>query len=142
MKLKLIRTFSGPEYTIGKLEINGSYYCDTLEDTNRDLNKNGIFDGAEKKIPGKTCIPYGTYGITVTPSPKFGRDLPRLLKVPSFEGVLIHRGNSPEDTEGCILVGKNSIKGKVLNSTIYEVDLVKKMKEAISKGESITIEIV
>lgn len=134
--------FLGPEYTIGKLSIDGKPYCDTLEDPNRDTNKNGIFDGDEKKVAGNTCIPFGKYKIIVNVSPRFGRELPRLLNVPSFDGILIHRGNTAKDTAGCILVGENSMKGKVLNSTIYEVDLTKKIKEAISKGEEVTIEIV
>lgn len=134
--------FLGPEYTIGKLSIDGKPYCDTLEDPNRDTNKNGVFDGNEKKVAGNTCIPFGKYKVTVNVSPRFGRELPRLLNVPSFDGILIHRGNTAKDTAGCILVGENSVKGKVLNSTIYEVDLTKKIKEAISKGEEITIEIV
>lgn len=132
----------GPEYTIGKLSIDGKPYCDTLEDPNRDTNKNGIFDGDEKKVAGNTCIPFGKYKVIVNVSPRFGRELPRLLNVPSFDGILIHRGNTAKDTAGCILVGENSVKGKVLNSTIYEVDLTKKIKEAISKGEEVTIEIV
>lgn len=134
--------FLGPEYTIGKLSIDGKPYCDTLEDPNRDTNKNGIFDGDEKKVAGNTCIPFGKYKVIVNVSPRFGRELPRLLNVPSFDGILIHRGNTAKDTAGCILVGENSVKGKVLNSTIYEVDLTKKIKEAISKGEEVTIEIV
>lgn len=142
MKLRLNRVFLGPEYTIGKLSIDGKPYCDTLEDPNRDANKNGIFDGDEKKVAGNTCIPFGKYEIIVNVSPRFGRELPRLLNVPSFDGVLIHKGNTAKDTAGCILVGENSVKGKVLNSTIYEVDLTKKIKEAISKGEEVTIEIV
>lgn len=142
MKLKLIRKYLGPEYTIGDLYIEDKLYCNTLEDVNRDTNRNGIFDGSEKKIAGDTCIPFGTYKIVVDVSPKFGRELPRLLNVPSFSGILIHRGNTTKDTAGCILVGENTVKGKVLNSTIYEVDLTKKIKEAISKGEKVTIQIV
>ena len=75
-------------------------------------------------------------------SPKFKRELPRLLDVPSFEGILIHRGNTAKDSAGCILVGENKAVGKVLNSTPYEERLVKMMKEAIARGEEITIEIV
>lgn len=141
MKLQLNRTYFSSEYTIGKLYIDGVYYCDTLEDTNRDVNKNGKFDNGEKKVPGVTCIPFGEYKVTVNVSPRFGRELPRLLNVPEFEGILIHRGNTAKDTAGCILVGKNTIKGMVTSSTQYEVDLTKKIKEAIDRGEAVTIKI-
>ena len=106
------------------------------------MNKNGKFDNNETKVYGETCIPFGTYKIVVNMSPKFKRELPRLLDVPSFEGVLIHRGNTAKDSAGCILVGENKAAGKVLNSTLYEERLVKMMKEAIARGEEITIEIV
>lgn len=142
MKLKLERKYLGDKYTIGKLYVDGTYFSDTLEDKVRDLNKNGKFDNGESKIYGETAIPYGTYNIIVNYSPKFKRDLPRLLDVPSFEGILIHRGNTPEDSSGCILVGENKVKGKVINSTPYEEKLVKMMKDSIAKGEQITIEIV
>lgn len=142
MKLKMNRTFLGPSYTIGKLYINDQYFCDTLEDPNRDTNKNGTFDNGEVKIKANTAIPYGTYRVIVSMSPRFKRELPRLLDVPSFSGVLIHRGNTPSDTEGCILVGENKVKGQVINSTPYEVKLVKLLKEAQNKGEEIWIEIV
>lgn len=142
MKLKLERKYLGNSYTIGKLYIDGKYFSDTLEDKNRDINKNGVFDNGESKTYGETCIPYGTYKVILNHSPKFKRELPRLLDVPHFDGILIHRGNTPEDTLGCILVGENKVKGKVINSTQYEVKLVSLMKEAINRGEQITIEIV
>ena len=129
-------------YTIGNLYINGSFFSNTLEDKNRDVNKNGKFDNGETKIYGETCIPFGTYKVILTMSPKFKRELPRLLNVPSFEGVLIHRGNTAKDSAGCILIGENKAVGKVLNSTPYEERLVKMMKEVISRGEEITIEII
>lgn len=142
MKLKLVRKYLDPEYTIGDLYIDNKLYCNTLEDVNRDANKNGIFDGSEKKVAGDTCIPFGTYKVTVGESPKFGRELPRLHNVSSFSSILIHRGNTIKDTAGCILVGENTVKGKVLNSTMYEVDLTKKIKDAIARGEDVTIQIV
>lgn len=138
MKLLLKRIALLPNYTIGKLYIDDKYYCDTLEDTVRDLNKNGTFDNGESKIYSKTAIPYGTYHIVVNHSPKFKRLLPRLLDVPQFDGILIHRGNTPADTAGCILVGENREKGKVLNSTPYEIKLV----ELLKNEKNITIEII
>ena len=142
MKLRLERKYFNDTYTIGNLYIDGKYFCDTLEDKNRDVNKNGKFDNGETKVYGETCIPFGTYKIVVNMSSKFKRELPRLLDVPSFEGILIHRGNTAKDSAGCILVGENKAVGKVLNSTPYEERLVKMMKEAIARGEEITIEIV
>ena len=129
-------------YTIGNLYIDGSFFSNTLEDKNRDVNKNGKFDNGETKIYEETCIPFGTYKVILTMSPKFKRELPRLLNVPSFEGVLIHRGNTAKDSAGCILIGENKAVGKVLNSTPYEERLVKMIKNAISRGEEIIIEIV
>lgn len=132
----------GESYTIGSLSIDGKKFCDTLEDKVRDLNKNGVFDGDEKKVYAETAIPYGTYDIVVDYSPKFKRELPRLQNVKHFEGILIHRGNTAEDSAGCILVGENKVKGKVVNSTPYEKELVRILKEAQDRKEPITIKIV
>lgn len=131
MNIELKRRYLGEVYTIGSLSIDGQYFCDTLEDAVRQV-----------KVYGKTAIPYGRYNIILNVSPHFGRILPRLIDVPQFDGVLIHRGNTAEDTAGCILVGENKVKGKVINSTPYEIGLVKMMQEAIDRGEKITIEII
>ena len=135
MKLKVERRFLGPDYTIGTLEVDGKYFCDTLEDRVRDLSR-------EKKVPGETAIPAGRYDVVVNISPRFKRKLPRLLNVPGFEGILIHRGNTPGDTAGCILVGENKAKGRVINSTPYELRLTEMIERAQTAGESITIEII
>jgi hypothetical protein len=134
MNLTVKRRFFADTYTIGTLSIDGVRFCDTLEDKVRNLPK-------EAKIAGETAIPAGTYKVTLSVSPKFGRELPRLQGVPQFEGVLIHRGNTPKDTAGCILVGENKVKGQVINSTPYESELVRRCKEAIGRGEEITIEV-
>lgn len=141
MKLLLERKYLKEDYCIGRLYINGNFFCNTLEDKVRDINKNGTFDCGEFKISGHTAIPYGEYEVIVNYSPKFKRELPRLLNVPHFEGILIHRGNTNKDSSGCILVGENKKKGMVLNSTKYEVELVNILKKALTKGENITIEI-
>lgn len=140
IKVKRITPIDCP-YTIGKMYIDGDYFCDTLEDRVRDINKNGKFDNGEVKVAGETAIPYGRYQVVVTMSPRFKRELPRLLNVPNFEGILIHRGNTDKDSSGCILVGENKVKGKVINSTPYEQKLVSILKDVQNKGEGIWITI-
>lgn len=107
MKMKLKRTFKGAEYTIGKLYLNDEYFCDTLEDVVRPEGR---------KIAGKTAIPTGEYKVVLTESKRFKKLLPLLINVPNFTGVRIHSGNTHHDTEGCILVGENKVKGRVINS--------------------------
>ena len=128
-------------YTIGKLYIDGQYFCDTIEDKVRDLNKDGVFDDGEVKIKGKTAIPYGTYEVVWTYSPRFGKYTPRLLNVNSFDGVLIHSGNTAEDTEGCIIVGQNKEIGKVLNSR-ETVNKLYPIIEDACKKEKIELEVI
>ena len=140
MKLTLNRIALRQTYTIGKLYIDGKYFCDTLEDTVMDTNKSGKFDNGEKKVKGKTAIPYGTYEIKWTYSPRFKKYTPQLMNVPSFEGIRIHSGNSSTDTEGCLLLGENKKVGMVLNSRATINKFYTLIKEACSKGK-VTIEI-
>ena len=140
MKLKLNRIALRKTYTIGKLYIDGKYFCDTLEDTVRDINKSGKFDNGEKKVKGKTAIPYGTYEIKWTYSPRFKKYTPQLMNVPQFEGIRIHAGNSSTDTEGCLLLGQNKKVGMVLNSRATINKFYPIIKEACSNGK-VTIEI-
>lgn len=148
MKIKLKRIALKKDYTIGKLYIDDVYFCDTLEDAVRDLNKNGKFDNDEKKIYGQTAIPYGTYEVTtnvvssrfknrIWAKPYNGK-IPRLLNVQSFDGVLLHPGSSQLDTSGCILVGKNTIVGRLTDSQKTFHLLMQKIKNQ----KNITIEII
>lgn len=140
MKLTLKRIALRPTYTIGKLYIDDAYFCDTLEDTVRDINKSGKFDNGEQKIKGKTAIPYGTYQIKWTYSPRFKKYTPQLMNVPSFEGIRVHAGNTSADTEGCLILGENKQVGKVLNSRATINKFYPIIKEACSNGK-VTIEI-
>lgn len=140
MKLTLKRIALRPTYTIGKLYIDDAYFCDTLEDTVRDTNKSGKFDNGEQKIKGKTAIPYGTYEIKWTYSPRFKKYTPQLMNVPSFEGIRIHAGSTHEDTAGCLLLGENKKVGMVLNSRATIAKFYPIIKDACAKGK-VTIEI-
>lgn len=152
MELLLKRIALKDTYTIGKLYVNGIYFCDTIEDKVRDLNKDGdLNDVGEGKIPSLTAIPYGKYEITLkVQSPKYSLKtnynwckgyLPRLINVPHFEGILIHAGNTAKDSAGCILIGENKVKGKVINSMVTLKKLYPILKEASDKNEGIWIKI-
>ena len=135
MKLRVERLWKKPAYTVGRLFVDGKFFCNTLEDTVRDLSN-------EKKVYGKTAIPYGEYKVVYNWSPKFGINLPRLLNVPAFEGILIHPGNTADDSAGCILVGRNTEVGRLTESRYTSDKLNVLIEDAQRRGESITIEIV
>ena len=143
MNLTLNRIFRGPDYTIGKLYIDGHYFCDTLEDSVRTLpascpnTSEGILCACPEKVYARTAIPAGTYKVTMQFSPRFKRVLPLLHDVPHFLGVLIHSGNDPGDTAGCILVGHNKVKGKVLESRAVS----DKLNALLEKENEMTITI-
>ena len=149
MKLLLKRTAKKQNYTIGDLYINGKWFSNTLEDTDRGLSNTMPKEEIKKlKVYEKTAIPSGSYRIDMsTVSPKFKNyswakpyngKIPRLLNVPGFEGVLIHPGNQEQDTLGCILVGRNTIKGMVTSSQATFKSL---METLLKSNEEVTITI-
>lgn len=114
MKLILRRIAQKPTYTIGRLFLmkdgKEEYLCDTLEDTVR------VLKSMSDKIPGKTAIPAGDYGLSLTFSNRFKRFLPLVEDVPFFAGIRMHSGASDVDTEGCLLVGTNKTVGTLTKS--------------------------
>ena len=151
MELILERIAKRKTYTIGRLYIRrqvmdeylpgteDQYFCDTLEPTWRDY-ANGAY-----KVKGRSAIPEGRYAVVISYSPKFKQWLPILLGEPEFnrkwQGIRIHAGNTAEDTEGCILVGKNREVGKVLDSRIWRHRLKQKIVEAQARGEPVWLNI-
>lgn len=141
MELRLKRIARRDTYTIGHLYVDGKYFCDTIEDADRGLRQDlPVSVNIAKKKAGVTAIPVGRYQVTLgVKSPRFSKKsqydfcrgyLPRLINVPAFEGVLIHIGNTANDTEGCILVGRNTKVGMVLDSGVTFRKLYEGLKKA------------
>ena len=131
MKLQVVRFMCGATCTIGELMVDGEHECWTLEDVVRP-------EGAPK-VYGETAIPYGTYPVIVAYSNRFQRDLPLLVGVPDFTGIRIHPGNTAADTHGCLLVGRSHTGGSVTESRLAFDALFPKIRDAIKRGEKVTI---
>ena len=159
MELILKRIAKRMNYTIGRLEVleqvddeflagtKTSYLCDTLEPPSLEW-KTALSMEAVMKMPEKCeslkpfAIPEGRYAVVISYSPKFKQWLPILLGVPMFKGIRIHAGNTVQDTQGCILVGENKEKGKVLNSRFWLNRLKEKIVESKEKGEGVWLSII
>lgn len=156
MILHIDRAWKSQTYTLSRLRIDGVLFWNALEDTDRGLKDSMKLSEILKiKIKGETAIPSGLYKIdmdTVSPkysnymkyswAKKYNGKIPRLLNVKGYEGVLIHPGNTPEDSFGCILVGKNIIKGKVTSSVaIWEQLMHSYLLPAHERKEEIYIQI-
>lgn len=154
MKLLVERLWKKEDYTIGKLYVDGEFFCNTLEDKDRGLKSTmALAEITKLKKASVTAIPTGTYNVRMDIiSPKYsskewyikncnGAKMPRLMEVPGYAGILIHPGNTAKETLGCLLVGKNDVKGMVTKSKEYFLQLYKKMYAAYKKGEKIEITI-
>lgn len=152
MKLTIKRTITRNSYTLGKLYVDGVYFCDTLEDKDRGLTQNMSTEQIKSmKVPGETAIPKGTYRVTLdVVSPKFskypfymetcGGKLPRLIDVKGYEGVLIHVADGPKRdslVQGCIGIGNLSAEEYLMNGKKVFAELYNKLK-----GNNIELEIV
>ncbi len=134
MLIIVVREVMKADYTIGSLYANGRWICNTLEPHCIDWEK-------EQKVMGKTAIPEGRYQVEVKRSPKFGRKMPYLKDVPHFSDIMIHTGNAPAHTKGCILVGYNTIRGLVLKSHEAMEKVMNAIMYANEKEERIWCEV-
>lgn len=143
MEITVKRKFKGNNYTIGSLYIDDKYFCDTLEDIDRGLTDN-MTDSyiSTVKVVDQTAIPTGSYKVTITYSNRFQKLLPLINNVKGFSGIRIHSGNTKEDTSGCILVGFNTEKGKVVNSKVTFNKLFNILQDTLNNGEQVEIKII
>lgn len=112
--------------TLGKLSIDGHFFCYSCEDTVRPV-----------KVPGETAIPAGRYKVIITFSNRFQKPLPLILDVPFFSGVRIHSGNTEADTEGCVLVGMHRTDDGVSSSQMALGLLQPQIEEALSRRDTV-----
>lgn len=145
------RRYRKTDYTIGLLYVDGVFFCNTLEDTDRGLTSSMSESQIRaKKVYGMTAIPAGTYNVTLTVSAKFssrawakkyGGKVPSIDGVKGFSGVRIHPGTTASDTLGCVLVGKNSQKGRVTNSQYWYYKLMDTVIVPALKTGTVILEI-
>jgi len=134
MKIDLIRDTFTEQTSIGKLYINDEYFCETLEDKDRNLNSDMTLEEIAKiKVYGKTAIPYGRYDIALTFSNKFGKYLPLVVNVPGYAGIRMHSGVNALDTLGCILIGYKRGVDSISDSRTAIAALLKIIAAAIKK---------
>lgn len=131
--------------TVSQLFVDHRALCFTIEDGWR-----------ERKVQDETRIPAGRYRIRKRKEgtffnkykKQFGHSwVPHIQNVPGFEYILIHIGNTPKDTSGCILVnrciGINTTTGDYEgtdSTSVYKL-LYSLMDKAFERGEEIWIEI-
>ena len=138
MKILLERHTFLPDRTLGRLYFDGQW-CVTLEDTFREIPNKPV---SEWKVQDATCIPTGSYYVTVTYSNRFKTELPLINDVEGFTGIRIHAGNTPSDTSGCILVGSGfTSSNDVFKSRVMMDRLMNALDEAYEKNEIISIEV-
>lgn len=143
-RLFILKRFAFKDtYTIGKLyNTDGSYFCDTLEDKDRNITSDmPLSDLYNIKVYGQTAIPYGKYRISITYWDKYKKYYPLLHDVPAYLGILIHGGTNDKDTLGCILLGENKIVGQVINSIKYVRAITNQINDFIKNEDDVFIEI-
>ncbi len=141
MKLEIRRPKNGflEDRTLGQLWVDGALFCHTLEDTAR---AEGV------KVPGHTCVPPCIAKVKVDMSARFGRLMPMIYTEDNeyqikaggieFKGIRFHGGNTPEDTEGCVLVAFNRAGNRIHGSA--EGNLTELVQNALLNGEEVTCE--
>lgn len=149
MELLIERKWKKDAYTIGILTINGERVCETLEDKDRGLSQDmSEVDIRRKKVFGQTAIPTGRYVVGFSYSPKFGQcsyanggKIPVIYGVKGFDSIRMHAGNTANDSQGCVLLGRNKAVGMVLNSAKTCEQVFDVMFKAYIRGETIYLTI-
>lgn len=156
MQIKVERKARKATYTVGKVYVDGQYFCDSLEDADRGVTQIMPFTstggntgywvnedgGVIQKVPNKTAIPTGRYDVCSFYWEKHQCYVPMLLRVGGFTGILMHNGMTADHSAGCILLGKNNIVGRLDGSRLYADALAARIIAAEHRREKVTIVVV
>lgn len=156
MKIKVQRKARKATYTVGKVYIDGTLFCDSLEDTDRGATQDMLFTptggangywttkdgGTIEKVYGKTAIPAGVYEACSWWWERYKCYVVMLLRVPGFTGILFHNGMTADHSEGCVLLGKNNIVGRLDGNRVYMDALAARVMAAEKGGEKVTVEVI
>lgn len=125
--IQIERRWKKDRYTVGRLYVDGEYWCNSLEDKDRDLHSGmSVVTIKSKKVYGETAIPRGQYEVRLSYSAKFAKKawakkygglVPEILRVKGFSGIRMHPLNRAEESLGCIGPGFNTKVGQVTSST-------------------------
>jgi len=120
MVVLIERDLVTPEVTLGRLYIDGRYLCETLEPPENSNRK------------GLDAVPAGEYRCKVSYSPSFKRETVELLGVPNRSKILLHSGNFPKDTRGCIVVAARRTETRSIwgESKVLEKKITEKVKHS------------
>lgn len=139
MEIVVDRFISDKDTSVSRVSIDGKFECFGLEDEYR-----------EDKIPGETRIPAGTYKVDLRTEGGFHnrygqrygsshKGMLHIRNVPNFTYILIHCGNTDEDTAGCLLVGSsaNTVEGdmSVSSSRVAYKKFYPKVCTAAGQGD-------
>ncbi len=141
MELTLHRVKFYPNRTNGQMYVNGEFFCFTLEDTVREVEGKPV---ESWKIKDETAIPVGKYKVTLEVSGKFGPDTMTINRVPGFQYIRMHSGNTENDTEGCIILGYKLADNGIIQSGTTRpavADLKQVIRKALDAGEDCWITI-
>jgi hypothetical protein len=138
-QFKLLR-MPEKELTPGLLFFHDKHLCDTLEDIVRDRNADGdLNDEDEGKVYGETAIPYDTYELKATWSPKFKKIMTLICNVNHFDGIRIHWGATIKQSYGCLLVGEADGDRLIDIGMTDKITLM--VQELEARGEKVYLEI-
>lgn len=132
MNIHVYRFLALPDRTLGFFMVNSVFMGYTLEDCHR---KPGV------KVKAETCIPAGSYNVVMHLWSKHNTWKPKLEAVPGFEGILIHGGVKPTDSEGCLLVGRILTPANELNSSLTDA-VTAQVQAAINAKQKVTCHVV